>query len=86
MCERDPLPLSRVALTGHSSHTDDLDVHVEGDEDLHSVARPTRSNCLAAEQVASIRELHVRGIPIRVIVRELGVNRATVRKYIRAPR
>ena len=73
MCERDPLPLSRAALTGHSSHTADLDLRAEGDEDLHSVARSTRPNRLAPEQIAVIRELRARGTAIRVIVRELGV-------------
>ena len=75
-----------MALTGHSSHTVDLDIHVEGDEDLHSVARATRSNRLALEQIDAIRDMHSRGVSIRAIVREVGVNRATVRKYIKEPR
>ena len=59
-CERDPLPLSRVALTGHPAHTADVDIHADGAEDLHSVARATRSNRLAPEQVDAIRDLHLR--------------------------
>jgi Helix-turn-helix domain of resolvase len=72
-----------VALAGHSSHTAEQDFRADGDEDLHSVARTTRSNRLAPEQVHAIRELHDRGVPIRAIVRQLDVNRATVRKYAR---
>jgi DNA invertase Pin-like site-specific DNA recombinase len=72
-----------VVLAGHSSHTADQDIHAEGDEDLHSVARSTRSNRLSAEKVDAMRELYSQGLSIRAIVRALGVNRATVRKYTR---
>lgn len=74
---------SRVARAGHSSHTADLGLYAQDDGDPHSVARVTHRRRLAPEQVEAIRDLHGRGVPIRAIVEELGVNRATVRRYVR---
>ena len=66
------------------THRADLVPYAKGDEDRHSVARATRSNCLAPEQVEAILSLHAQGMPTRAIVRDLGVNRGTVRRYVRS--
>lgn len=59
-----------------------LDASRACEPESDQLREPTTLHLFRRARIAT-RGLHTRGTPIRVIVRELGVNRATVSKYVR---